>query len=136
MGDRIDDEYGRELAKEIKSERQADVTAAGALLSGEQVKELKGFLQNQCWLKPAQAQEVGETIDQLAGEKGAKPLQVIKDALEGHVPVKFLNNDDNFKPIAGMIGNAIEAREARIEALHAKPENKFSAQVAAPKAGR
>ena len=146
MADRIDDEYGRELQKEVRVERQADLQAAGDLLNADQQREIKAFLVDKCWLKPAAAADVLDTINSLAGDVGGKAnsgfgqpkladqiQSVVHDALEGHVSAKFLNNADNFKPITAMLTQAVEARETRIEALHA-PAGKGPAVAAqAPK---
>lgn len=151
MADRIDEDYGRELQKEARAERQADLKAAGDLLSPAQQKDLKNFLVNDCWMKPAEAQDVMDTINSLAGDVGVKTNSgfrqptiaeqvkgVVHDALQGHVKDKFLNNDDNFKPITGMLTQAVEAREAKIAALHqpAGTTQTANVSVSAPKAGR
>ncbi len=118
MGDRIDEGWMREQAKEMREERQADLKAAGPLLNEGQKAELQSFLKTACWMKPADANDVVDTISQLAGEKGSNAKQVVRDALEGHVSKVFLKNEGNFKPVTGMLEAAIAAREARIVTSH------------------
>ena len=151
MADRIDEDYGRELQKEAREARQADLKAAGDLLNPAQQKELRNFLVNDCWMKPAEAQDVMDTINSLAGDVGVKTNSglkqptiaeqvkgVVHDALQGHVKDKFLNNEDNFKMINGLLTQAIEAREAKIEALHQPAGTIQAAKLTstAPKQGR
>ena len=149
MADRIDDEYGREVQQELRQEREADLKAAGALLNPAQQKDLQTFLTQSCWLKPGEAQDVMDTINSLAGDVGAKTSgwqpkladqvkDVVKNALEGHVPDKFLKNDSNFTSITGMLTQAVEAREEKIKVLHSPggQTQTATAAPAAPKQGR
>ncbi|MBU6476092.1 MAG: hypothetical protein KGL10_00385 [Alphaproteobacteria bacterium] len=118
MGDRIDEGWMREQAAETRQERAKALKAAGPLLDEEKMAEMRSFLKNKCWMEPAAANDVIDTINSLAGEKGADARAVIRDALEGHVTAAFLKNENNFAPVTGLIGSAIAAREARIAALH------------------
>lgn len=117
--DRIDREYMREQQKEMREERQADLAKAGPLLNPKQEQQLENFLTHQCWLTPAAAKGVMETIKGLAGEDGASPKQVLKDALEGHVKPAFLKNDGNFTEATSLLTTAIADREQRIVEMKA-----------------
>lgn len=120
--DRIDRDFMLEESKRQREERQADVAAAGPLLDERQTAELRQFLEQQCWMKPQQARDVIETISALAGEAGANPRSVVKDALEGHVSQKFLANDANFTGIIRMIAEAISGLNERIAGRTTAPE--------------
>lgn len=113
--DRIDAQYMREQQKEMREERQADIAKAGPLLTVKQEAQLENFLTSQCWLTPADARDVVDTIKSLSGEDDTSPKQILKDALEGHVKPAFLKNDANFVEPLTMLTGAIEAREERIK---------------------
>ena len=116
--DRVNREFADTIREDMKIERDADLKAAGPLLNDKQSKQLEDFLVQKCWLNPQAAHDVIETINALAGEKGANAKQVLKDALEGHVKPAFLKNDNNFTEAVTLLNTAISDRETRIASLH------------------
>jgi hypothetical protein len=129
MGDRIDEQVGREWAQEARAEREADVQKAGPLFDARTRDMVVTKISDATRLPKAEVNDIVDTIDHLAGEKGANARQVIKYALDGHVPnPKFINAFS--KELEGDVNTAMVAREARITALHAQPAVKPAAPAA------
>lgn len=130
--DRMNNEFAATIRADMKEARDADLAKAGPLLSIKQEAQLENFLTSQCWLTPADARDVVDTIKSLSGEDDTSPKQIIKDALEGHVKPAFLKNDANFSEPLTLLTGAIEAREERIKVNKAADAAAPTASKSAP----
>jgi delta 1-pyrroline-5-carboxylate dehydrogenase len=132
MGDRIDEQVAREWAKEARQERAADVKKAGPLFDDKTRAVVEFKISEATRLPAAEVKDIVDTIDHLAGEKGANAKEVVAHALEGHVSnPKFINNFA--REMEGVVKTAIAARETRIDALHAAPAVPPAAPASAPR---
>ncbi len=132
MADRIDEMVAREWAKDAQQEREADVKKAGPLFDDKTRAMVDFKISEATRLPTAEVKDIVDTIDHLAGEKGANAREVVAHALDGHVSnPKFIKNFA--KEMEGVVKTAIDARENRITALHAAPDSKPAPLANAPK---
>lgn len=129
MGDRIDEQVGREWAQEQRAEREADLKIVGPLFCGV-TRELVEFkIADATRLPKDEVKDIVDTIDHLAGEKGANAKQIIKYAIADHInKPAFVNH------LAGeledVVKSAVAEREDRIAALHAPARQSVFAKTA------
>ncbi|TAL40038.1 MAG: hypothetical protein EPN97_01280 [Alphaproteobacteria bacterium] len=135
MGDRIDESWMREQQKEMREERAKQVAAAGPLFDDKTRAQIEFKIADATRLPAGDVRQIVDTIDKLAGEKGAKALDVARDALSTKIKKEvFVNNLS--KELQGVVQTSMEAREQRIEGGGAKPAQqatqKFSAKPMTP----
>lgn len=126
--DRIDERNMREDQKEMRAERAQQVVAAGPLFDDATRAQVEGQIAKASMLPAGDVRKIVDSIDKLSGEKGAKPLDVVREALSTQIKKEVFVNKFS-KELEGVVKTSMDAREERIQNGGKKPAQETTAKV-------